>query len=493
MPKPFIIALDQGTTSTRALLFDFDGIIVSEGRRAHEQIHQRPDWVSHNANEIFFNSVECVKKALEIAGVSASQVAAIGVANQRETCLLWDSITGEPACEAVVWQCRRTSNICAEAEADGMAGVVRERTGLIIDPYFSATKLKWMLGRHNRGGLLAGTIDSYLIWRLTGGRRHVTDYTNASRTMLFNIKTLDWDKELLEYFGVDRGLLPDLIPNAGIIGETEAGLFGAPIPIAGSAGDQHAALFGQACLAPGDVKNTYGTGCFILKNIGDRPVTAQGRLLTTLAWHLGEKAAYAFEGGVFNAGAAVEWLIRDMGLAGSVEEIKAICEETPDTDGAYFVPAFSGLGAPHWDMYARGAICGMNLSTNRRHIVRAVMESIAYSSRDVIDHMNEVSRLPVSILRADGGVSRSDFTMQFQSDLLGVPVERPAVTETTAFGAFLLAGIGVGLFKGLDEIKSKRAVERTFYPSGTKNDSDALESRYAGWKKAVGRSMGWAG
>lgn len=495
MKKPYVLAIDQGTTSSRAIIYDAAGATAGWHQRPHEQIFPNPGWVSHNANEIYFNVVEAGRKAMEQAGIAPTDLSAVGITNQRETVVLWDKRTGEPVCDAIVWQCRRTADLCARMEADGLSETIRQKTGLLIDPYFSATKIKWMLDHTpqartlmEKGDLLAGTMDSFLIWKLTGGQKHVTDYTNAARTMLFNIKTLMWDADILAYFGINPSILPKVVSCVGPAGQTQAAVWGASIPITGIAGDQHAALFGQTCLETGDVKNTYGTGCFLLKNVGHEPLITQSRLLTTLAWHINGQVTYALEGSIFNAGAAVEWLMKEIKLVDSVEEINAICAETPDTDGAYFVPAFSGLGAPYWDMYARGTLCGLNLSTNKRHIVRAVMESVAFQSRDVIDHMTEVSGLPLPLLRVDGGVSKSDFTMQFQADLLSVSVERPRVTETTARGIFYMAGLGAGLFSRPEDIKCLREVDKIFEPS---SDKDAMETRYRQWKKAVERSRNW--
>ena len=496
MDEKYILALDQGTTSSRAILFGRHGEIVSQRQRPHEQIYPEPGWVSHNPREILFNIVECAKRAMEAAGAAPGDIAAIGITNQRETLVAWDRQTGEPVCDAVVWQCRRTADICRRALADGLEDLVRRDTGLLIDPYFSATKIRWILDNIpeaqnllTEGKLAAGTMDSFLIWHLTGGARHVTDYTNASRTMLFNINTLKWDGELLDYFKIPEYILPEVVPSSGIIGHTAEGVFGARIPIAGIAGDQQAALFGQACFNTGDVKNTYGTGCFILKNIGREPVISRQKLLTTIAWHIGGQAVYAMEGSVFNAGAAVEWMMKEAGLARDVGEINDICDNTPDTGGVYMAPAFSGLGAPHWDMDARGVICGLSLSSNRRHIIRAVMESIAFQSKDVIDAMERETGLPTGVLRVDGGVSKSRFVMQFQSDILNIPVERQRVTEITALGAAYLAGLAVNFYSGLDEISKNRAADTVYKPGMDKTERD---EKYAMWLKAVERSRGWA-
>jgi glycerol kinase len=492
MNKNYILAIDQGTTSTRAILFGKDGNPVSQHQLPHRQLYPRPGWVSHDADEIYAAAVKTGRVAIQQANIPPEKIAAVGITNQRETVVLWNKKTGEPVCDAIVWQCRRTAELCGRMEADGLSRQVRETTGLLIDPYFSATKIKWMLDNipHARsmmekGELLAGTMDSFLIWKLTAGKYHVTDYTNASRTLLFNIHTLSWDRDLLDYFGIHFSLLPEVVPCVGQAGVTDASVWGAALPITGIAGDQHASLFGQTCFDSGDAKNTYGTGCFILKNIGGEPRMAE-HLLTTLAWYKDGKPAYALEGSVFNAGAAVEWMINDMKLVGSTDEINAICQHTPDTNGAYFVPAFSGLGAPYWDMYARGTVCGLSLSTNRKHIVRAVMESIAFLSRDVIDYMAEASGLSLPMLRVDGGVCNSDFLMQFQADLLNVAVERPKVTETTAQGVFYMAGLGAGMFGDVSELRRLREIGRVFEPQKD------VSGQYELWRKAVERSMGWA-
>ncbi|MDR2648169.1 MAG: glycerol kinase GlpK [Clostridiales bacterium] len=494
MSEKYVLAFDQGTTGSRAILFNRSGEAVGQSRRTHEQIYPAPGWVSHNPKEIYFNIAECAKRVMENARARPADIAAIGITNQRETLTAWDKRTGEPVCDAIVWQCRRTADICRQARSDGMEENVRQRTGLLIDPYFSATKIRWILDNIPRaralsaeGNLLAGTIDSWLIWNLTGGARHVTDYTNASRTMLFNIHTLNWDKELLAYFNIPADILPEVISSNGFIGNTR--IFGGEIPITGAAGDQHAALFGQTCFNEGDVKNTYGTGCFILKNIGPRPVISRNKLLTTIAWHLNGQAVYAMEGSIFNAGAAVEWLIKEARLADDVKEINDICDSTPDTQGVYMMPAFSGLGAPYWDMDARGIICGLSLSSNRRHIVRAVMESIAFQSKDVIGVMESETGVPMNKLRVDGGVSQSRFVMQFQSDILNIPSERPKITETTALGAAYLAGLAVGFYKDLDDISRNHIIDAVYEPA---MDGAVREEKYRMWLKAVERAKGWA-
>ncbi len=491
----YILAIDQGTTSTRAIVFDKLGTVISQNSRGHEQIYPNPGWVSHNAKEIYFNVIEASRRAMEAACINPKDVQAIGITNQRETLVAWDKESGEPVCDAIVWQCKRTAELCSQIKLEGFDKTIRTKTGLIVDPYFSATKIKWVLdnipaaaGLMNSGRLLVGTMDSYIIWRLTEGRQHVTDYTNASRTMLFNINTLEWDKELLDYFGINRNILPKVVSSSGIIDCTSVHELGAAIPISGIAGDQHAALFGQLCFNEGDAKNTYGTGCFILKNIGNKPVITDSKLLTTIAWHINGSAAYAQEGSVFSAGSAIEWLINDLRLVADVVEINDICRNTTDCGGVYMVPAFTGLGAPYWDMYARGTITGMSLGTTRNHIVRAVVESIAYQTKDVLDYIDKDASCCVSGLRVDGGVSKSDFAMQFQADILGIPVIRQKRVETTALGAAYLAGLGVGMYKDLDEISKNSQLDKTYLPNMTVQKRNML---YNGWSKAVSHAMNW--
>jgi len=492
MSKNFILAIDQGTTSTRSVLFDKSANPLATAQKSHRQIYEKAGWVAHDPTEIFNNTVSTIETAINKSSAYRNNIAALGITNQRETLVLWDNKTGEPICDAIVWQCRRSASICKQMEAEGMADLIRERTGLIIDPYFTATKIKWALNNvpeakrlMDNGRLKAGTIDSFLIYKLSKGKSHITDYTNAARTMLFNIKTGCWDDDILDYFEIDKSILPEVVPSSGFAAQTDKEYF--DIPITGIAGDQHASLFGNAAFNLGDAKNTYGTGCFLLKNIGDEIPKKPNKLLTTIAWNIGGKTTYALEGSVFNAGSAIEWLIREMKLVNDVYDINNICNITPDTDGAYFVPAFSGLGAPYWDMYAKGTICGLSLSTKSEHIVRAVMESIAYQSRDLTDHMAEVSDMPITKLKVDGGISRSDFTMQFQADLLGIPVERPKYTETTVLGAAMLAALGAGLFSSIEEIDNIRAIDRVFEPGGAEDMSE----KYVFWKKAVERSKGW--
>ncbi len=497
----YILSFDQGTTGSRAIVFDKQGKPLAQNYRSHEQIYPQPGWVSHNAKEIYFNVIEAGRKAIELAGLKPSDISAIGITNQRETLVAWDKDTGEPVCDAVVWQCRRSAGICEELKNAGFAPIIREKTGLVIDAYFSATKIMWILREVEKarvllqqGRLYVGTMDSYLLFRLTG--EFVTDYTNASRTMLFNIKTLEWDKDLLDFMQIPVEILPRVVPSSGLVAYTKEGELGASIPVTGIAGDQHAALFGQMCFREGDAKNTYGTGCFILKNIGDKPIITDSNILTTIAWHINGKPTYALEGSVFNAGAAIEWLINKLRLVDTVEEINEICHNTKSTEGVHFVPALSGLGAPYWDMYARGLISGMSLSSGKEHIVRAVMEAIAFQSRDVLECMNQgmneqlmkdgngASGFSINSLKADGGVCKSDFIMQFQSDILGLVVERPKKTEITALGAAALAGLST-VYKDMEEIRQTWELDRAFSP---KISADERESAYKAWQRAVLRA-----
>lgn len=495
MNKNYILAIDQGTTSSRAIIFDKAGKIISQSSRKHEQIYPQSGYVSHNAKEIFFNVLEAVKNAISIADIKASDINVLGITNQRETVVLWDKQTGEPVCDAIVWQCRRTSDICQKIIDDGFESEVRQRTGLLPDPYFSASKIKWIMQNVPlaktllaQGKLLAGTIDSYIIWNLTGGRRHVTDYTNASRTMLFNIKNLVWDDIMRRYFDIPIEILPQVIPSSGVCGYVKKEIFGAEIPIAGVAGDQHAALFGQTCFESGDIKNTYGTGCFILANTGEEPVSPQKGLLSTIAWHIGGKTCYALEGSVFCAGAAIEWLINEIKLISDINELEYILAKTDDTEGVYFVPAFTGLSAPNWDMTARGSVFGMSLATSKEHIVRAVCESIAYQSKDVLDYMAKSANLSINTIKVDGGICKNDIIMQFQSDMLGIPIVRNGITETTALGVSYLAGLAAGIYKDIYEIKQLKKCETIYYPI---MQTEKKKEKYRNWQKAVGKSKNW--
>ncbi len=492
----YVLALDQGTTSSRAILFTREGDIKQIAQKEFTQIYPQPGWVEHNANEIFDTQSFVMSDCLGQAGVEASEVAAVGITNQRETTVVWDKATGAPIHNAIVWQDRRTAGFCDELKARGLEGLIRENTGLVIDAYFSGTKVKWILDnvegardRAKKGELMFGNVDTWLIWNLTRGKSYVTDYTNASRTMLYNIKTLQWDKTILEALDIPEAMLPEVKPSSCVYGHTDPQTFGgAEIPIAGVAGDQQAALFGQACFADGMAKNTYGTGCFMLMNTGEKPVPSRNGLLTTIAWGVDGKVEYALEGSIFVAGASVQWLRDELKLVDNAAQSEELASAVPDTNGVYVVPAFVGLGAPYWDMYARGTIVGLTRGANRNHIVRATLESIAYQTRDVLQAMEDDAGITLKALKVDGGAVANNFLMQFQSDILGVPVDRPVVTETTAMGAAFLAGLAVGFWKDKAEIAAKRNVDRTFKPSMSAEDRDR---KYAGWKKAVERSRAW--
>jgi glycerol kinase len=493
MPKKYILALDQGTTSSRAILFDRTGGSVGVAQKEFTQIYPKPGWVEHDAMEIWGTQSGVAREVLEKTGIRPEEVAAIGITNQRETTIVWEKATGRPVCNAIVWQCRRTAGICDELKARGLEPYVRENTGLVIDAYFSGTKVKWILDhvagareRAERGELLFGNVDTWLIWNLTRGRAHVTDYSNASRTMLFNIRTLQWDEKILAELGIPAGMLPEVKPSSGIYGHTDAHTFGgAEIPIAGDAGDQQAALFGQACFADGMAKNTYGTGCFMLMNTGGTPVPSRNGLLTTIAWGVDGKVDYALEGAIFVAGAAVQWLRDEMKLIDDAAQSQELASAVPDSNGVYVVPAFVGLGAPYWDMYARGTIVGLTRGANRNHVVRATLEAIAYQTRDVLQAMQDDSGITLKALKVDGGAVANDFLMQFQSDILGVPVDRPQVTETTALGAAFLAGLAVGFWKDKAEIAAIWQVDRAFQPAMPR---ETREEKYKGWTRAVERA-----
>jgi len=495
--KNHILAIDQGTTGSTALLFDKGGRVLSSAYRELHQVFPRPGWVEHDPGELLSTSLAVAREALEKAGVGLSDVCGIGITNQRETTVVWDRHTGEPVSNAIVWQCRRTAPLCEELKRRGLAGSIREKTGLIIDAYFSATKLRWILdqiprGQHRaeQGDLLFGTVDSWLLWNLTGRAVHVTDYTNASRTMLFNIHTLQWDNELLSALDIPETILPEVMPSSHVYGETVPGVLGdVRVPLCGIAGDQQAALFGQACYEVGMAKNTYGTGSFVLLNTGDRPVPSEKGLVTTLAWGLGDRVTYAMEGSIFITGAVVQWLRDGLGIIEQAAESETMARAVPDNGGVFFVPAFVGLGAPHWDMYARGSIFGLTRGTTREHLVRAALESIAYQSRDVIEAMSAEANLQLPLLRVDGGGTANAFLMQFQADMLGVPIQVPAVTETTALGAAYLAGLAVGLWQDTAEIARLWQPSRTYEPAMSRDQRDTL---YAGWKRAVKYTRGWA-
>ncbi len=494
----YILALDQGTTSSRAILFDRSGKPVAVAQQEFRQIYPQPGWVEHDPEDIWRTQLETARAALAQAGVRADQVTAIGVTNQRETTILWDRATGEPVYNAVVWQCRRTAPLCDQLKAEGFDTVIREKTGLVTDAYFSGTKLAWLLdhvpdvrARAERGELAFGTVDTFLLWRLSGGRLHVTDPSNASRTLLYNIHTGDWDDEILARLGIPRAVLPEVRPSSAVYGETDPALFGAPIPLAGDAGDQQAATFGQACFAPGMVKNTYGTGCFMLMNTGPRAVPSNNGLLTTIGWQVGDQdgLTYCLEGSVFIAGAAVQWLRDGLKIIQKSSEVEALARTVDDNGGVYFVPAFVGLGAPYWDAYARGTMVGLTRGTTAGHIARATLEAIAYQTRDVLEAMRADTGLAIQVMRVDGGAAVNDLLMQFQADILGVPVQRPRVTETTALGAAYLAGLAVGFWKSPDEIAAQWSLDREYTPQMS---ADQRESLYARWQRAVERARGWA-
>lgn len=494
MPS-YILSLDQGTTSSRAILFDQSGQVVKIAQKPFSQIYPQPGWVEHDPVEIWATQSGVMREVIEAAGISARQIAGIGITNQRETTVVWDRETGVPIHNAIVWQCRRTSEICEALRADGLESHIRQTTGLVLDAYFSGTKIKWILDhvpgareRAERGELLFGTIDTWLIWKLTGGTVHVTDYSNASRTMLFDIDRLTWDPLLLDRLGIPAAMLPEVRPSSEVYGLTDPHLLGIGIPIAGVAGDQQAALFGQTCFEPGMAKNTYGTGCFLLMQTGERRVSSDHGLLTTIAWGIDGCVHYALEGSVFIGGAVIQWLRDELKMIANAEDSAYFASKVEDTQGAYIVPAFAGLGAPYWDMYARGTIVGLTRGVNREHLIRAALESIAYQSRDVIDAMKEDSGIPLASLRVDGGATANDFLMQFQADLLDIPVERPAVTETTALGAAYLAGLAVGFWNSKDEILSTDTLARRFEPA---MDAQQRSRLYSGWKKAVSRTMHW--
>jgi glycerol kinase len=490
---PYVLALDQGTTSSRAIVFDESGAEVAIAQREFQQIFPRPGWVEHDPLEIWDSQLAVARQALERAGLAAGDLAALGITNQRETVVVWDRATGLPVTNAIVWQDRRTAEVCDRLKREGREPLFRERTGLVLDPYFSGTKLAWILdhvpgAREDADRLAFGTVDSWLLWKLTGGALHATDVTNASRTLLWNLHTGDWDGELLRILDVPRQILPEVRSSSEIYGETLAELLGAPVAIAGVAGDQQAALFGQACLRPGMVKNTYGTGCFLLMNAGERPAVSRHQLLTTPAWRIGGRTEYALEGSVFVAGAVVQWLRDGLGLIRSAGEIEALAASVPDAGGVVLVPAFTGLGAPHWDPYARGALLGVTRGTTAGHLARAALEAIAFQVADVLDAMAADSGVPVAELRVDGGAAVNDLLMQLQADLAGVPVVRPRVQETTALGAAYLAGLAVGVWKDTGDIAERWQVERRFEPALDRGQAAALRAR---WDRAVERAKGW--
>lgn len=492
----YIMAFDAGTTSNRCILFNEQGEICSVAQKEFRQYFPKPGWVEHDPEEIWNTQMEVAIKAMTNVGATAVDIAAIGITNQRETAIVWDKATGIPVYPAIVWQCRRTSEYCDTLKEKGLTERFREKTGLVIDAYFSGTKIKWILDhvegareRAEQGELLFGTVETWLIWKLTKGKVHVTDYSNASRTMLFNIKTLQWDEEILAELNIPKCILPQAKPSSCIYGETAAQFFGGPIPIAGAAGDQQAALFGQTCFEAGEAKNTYGTGCFMLMNTGEEPVYSQNGLVTTIAWGLNGKVTYALEGSIFVAGAAIQWLRDEMRFIESSGDSEYMAQKVKDTNGCFVVPAFTGLGAPHWDQYARGTIVGVTRGVNKYHIIRATLDSICYQTYDVLKAMEADSGIALSTLKVDGGASTNNFLMQTQADIIDAPVNRPSCVETTAMGAAYLAGLAVGYWKSLEEIRHKWEIDRTFEPAITQEERN---NRLKGWSKAVKCAFDWA-
>ncbi|MEE0381708.1 MAG: glycerol kinase GlpK [Oscillospiraceae bacterium] len=492
----YIMALDAGTTSNRCILFNEQGEMCSVAQKEFTQYFPQPGWVEHDANEIWSTQIEVAQRAMANIGATAADIAAIGITNQRETTIVWDRKTGEPVCHAIVWQCRRTSAYCDELKEKGLVEEFRSKTGLVIDAYFSGTKLRWILenvpgvrARAERGELLFGTVETWLIWKLTGGKAHVTDYSNASRTMLFNINTLRWDDEILAELDIPKCMLPEVRPSSCIYGEALAQFFGAPIPIAGAAGDQQAALFGQTCFQPGEAKNTYGTGCFMLMNTGDKPVFSENGLVTTIAWGLNGQVTYALEGSIFVAGAAIQWLRDEMRLIDSSPDSEYMATKVPDTNGCYVVPAFTGLGAPHWDQYARGIIVGLTRGVNKYHIIRATLDSLCYQTNDVLRAMEADSGIRLAALKVDGGACANNYLMQTQADIINAPVQRPRCVETTAMGAAYLAGLAVGYWASKEDVVQNWAIDRTFAPN---IGAEERETRIHGWNKAVKCAYGWA-
>lgn len=492
----YLIALDQGTTSSRCIIFDKQGNIINVAQKEFTQIFPHPGWVEHDPMEIWSSQLAVLTEAKARCNVDVSDIAAIGITNQRETTIVWDRHTGQPVYNAIVWQCRRTAEYCDQLKAKGLEKSIKEKTGLIVDAYFSGTKVRWILEnvegareRAEKGDLLFGTVDSWLIWKLTKGKCHVTDYTNASRTMLFNIHTLEWDDEILKEMGIPKSMLPEVKPSSYVYGDVDAEFLGGEIPIAGIAGDQQAALFGQCCFESGLVKNTYGTGCFILMNTGEKAVDSKNGLLTTIAWGLDGKVEYALEGSVFVAGAAIQWLRDGLRMIDNAAFTETYANKVPDSAGVYVVPAFVGLGAPYWDQYARGIIVGLTRGVEKEHFVRATVESLAYQSYDVMKAMEADAGVVLKELHVDGGASANNFLMQFQSDILGIDVLRPKIIESTALGAVYLAGLAVGYYKDKEDIRQNVALDRTFRP---KMEESTRHELVGGWKEAVKRSFGWA-
>jgi len=496
LTQNYILAIDEGTTGTTSLLINVEGQVVAKAYQEVHPVYPQPGWVEEDAEELFQKAIVGAREAITKTGIDISQIKGIGITNQRETTVVWDRRTGKPVSNAIVWQCRRTAAMCEELKQKGYEKIVREKTGLVIDAYFSATKLRWILDhitdgqrRAKRGDLLFGTVDSWLVWNLTGGAVHITDYSNASRTMLFNIHNLQWDKELLSMLNIPEAVLPKVLPSSRIYGETIPNIFGTKVPICGIAGDQQAALFGQACYEVGNAKNTYGTGCFILLNTGSKPVSSKNGLVTTTAWGIGDKVTYALEGSIFVTGAAVQWLRDELKLISTAAESETVANSVPDNGGVYLVPAFVGLGAPYWDMYARGTIIGITRGTNKGHIVRATLESIAYQVRDVIDVMSTEANMKIPSLRVDGGGTANSLLMQFQADISGIPIQLSNIPDTTALGAGFLAGLAVGFWQDTAEIARKCYTAKIFEP---KMSAEQREQLYHNWKRAVERSRNWA-
>ena len=491
--KQYILALDQGTSSSRAIVFDEKGTTCAVAQREFRQIFPQSGWVEHDPHEIWASQASVIAEAISIMDINGLNLAGTGITNQRVTTIVWDSETEEPIYNAIVWQDRRTSDYCDELKKQGLTDMIRQKTGLIIDAYFSATKIKWILDnvagarkRAEKGKLMFGTVDTWLIWRLTRGEVHVTDVSNASRTMLFNINTLDWDQELLDLFGIPRSMMPEVKSSSEVYGHTKTTIFAHKVPISGIAGDQQAALFGQMCTEPGMVKNTYGTGCFLLMNSGEKPILSQNNLITTVAWKIGDKVNYALEGSIFVGGSVVQWLRDGLHVINSSSEVEALASQVPDTNGVYFVPALTGLGAPWWDQYARGTITGISRGTTTAHIARAALEGIAYQTMDITAAMSRDAGVPLRELKVDGGASRNNLLMQFQADILGTKVIRPQVVETTAMGAAYLAGLAVGYWSSIDEIRKQWQVDRIFEPSW---DEKQIQTARSGWEDAVKRTL----
>ena len=492
----YVMALDAGTSSNRCLLFNEKGQICSMAQKEFTQYFPNPGWVEHDAEEIFATQLEVALQAMSKIGVTSADIAAIGITNQRETTVVWDKNTGEPICNAIVWQCRRTAEYCESLIEMGLTETIRKKTGLVIDAYFSGSKLRWILEnvkgareKAEAGNLLFGTVETWLMWKLSGGKIHVTDYSNASRTMLFNINTLDWDDEILDILDIPGCMLPEVRPSSCIYGQTAPEYFGSPINLSGAAGDQQAALFGQNCFESGQAKNTYGTGCFLLMNVGEKPIFADNGLVTTIAWGIDGKVNYALEGSVFVAGAAIQWLRDELKIIDSAGDSEYMARKVADTNGCYVVPAFTGLGAPYWNQYARGTIVGLTRGVNKYHIIRATLESLAFQTNDVLSAMKEASGVDLSSLKVDGGASANNLLMQMQADFSGIPVQRPSCVETTALGAAYLAGLAVGYWKDRNDIINNSAIERTFEPAIS---DEERQKRIKKWKKAVTYSFDWA-